>query len=59
MKLVLENPFAGHNVGTRGVGGGARDECPSAVINESLEFFVHSSTPVRVSQSTAIISRYG
>lgn len=53
VELMLEYPLARHNVGPRG----ARNETPSAVVNQRLVLISHGSAPVGISQRTAIIGR--
>jgi hypothetical protein len=43
--LVLENPLASDDVGTRWT----RNQPSGVVINKSLKFLRHSSTPLRIS----------
>jgi hypothetical protein len=51
VKLVLEHPFPGDDIGTSRT----RDQCPSAIIKNSVEFILHSCMPVGVSQGIVII----
>jgi hypothetical protein len=46
VKLVLENPFAGDDVGANG----ARDKISSVVGNQSSKFFFHRMTPVQTNE---------
>jgi hypothetical protein len=52
--LVLEDPLAGDDVGTRR----ARNESPSVVVDESLELIVHRRAPVWIVQGPTISRRY-
>ena len=51
--LMLENPLAGDNVGTRR----PWYESPSAIVNKCLVFIHHCGPPIWISKGAAIIGR--
>jgi len=50
---MLENPLFCHNIRTMR----ARNEMPSTIVYQSLEFIYHSCSPVWISKCTAIIGQ--
>lgn len=53
MELVPEDPLARHDVGA----GGARNELPGVVVDESLVLIHHRGTPVGIGQRAAVVRR--
>lgn len=50
VKFVLKDPFVGDNIGTRQRG----DERPSAILKKSNIFFLHSTQPIEIFESTTV-----
>jgi len=55
IELVLENPLASDEVGSRGV----RHKIPGVVLQQGIMFFHHSSSPIGIGRSTTIGLRDG
>jgi len=49
VELVSKNPFTSHNIGMRR----PWYQSPGVVGNQSLKLLLHSTTPIRISESTA------
>jgi len=51
--LVLEDPLAGDDVGTRR----SRNKTPGAIVHERLVFFGHGRAPIRIGERGARVAR--